>query len=159
MKLQLDLQVASAAADLPDRDAFARWARAALQGHRQCAEISLRVVDEDESASLNATYRQQPHATNVLSFPAELPAELGLELLGDLVICAPVVQREAAAQGKPAQDHWAHMTVHGTLHLLGFDHVEAQDADIMEGQEISVLSRLNIPNPYACAEDSTQNHG
>ena len=97
---------------------------------------------------LNHDYRGKTGPTNVLSFPAGLPEDLGLPLLGDIVICTPIVRQEAADQGKPAQAHWAHMTVHGTLHLLGYDHIEDEDARIMESMETAILASLHFPCPY-----------
>ncbi len=147
--LTLDV-VLQTTAPCPASADLEHWAAAALQaaGHRQPAEISLCLVDEAESRELNHRYRQQDKATNVLSFPAELPAELQLPLLGDLVICAPVVAEEAAAQGKDPQAHWAHMVVHGTLHLLGYDHIDQEEAARMEALETRILAGLHYPDPY-----------
>lgn len=111
-------------------------------------ELSIRIVDEAEIAELNATYRNKSGPTNVLSFPADLNQDIPLLLLGDIVISAPTILREAREQGKTAQAHWAHMIVHGTLHLLGFDHQNAEEAGIMEAIETSILSRLAFPAPY-----------
>lgn len=111
-------------------------------------ELSLRIVDETEMRGLNARFRGRDYATNVLSFPADLPAELDLPLLGDIAICAPVVRREAAAQGKAADAHWEHMIVHGTLHLLGHDHENTAEAERMEALERQVLAHLGRPDPY-----------
>lgn len=115
---------------------------------RRNGEISLRIVDADEGQSLNRRYRERDYATNVLSFPVELPPGLKSPLLGDLVICAPVVAREAPQQGKSLRDHYAHLTIHGTLHLLGYDHEDDEDAERMESIERLVLSRLGIDDPY-----------
>jgi len=134
---------------VPEEAAFARWAAAALAGRRAGAELAVRIVDEAESAALNATYRHRQGPTNVLSFPAELPAGVPLALLGDLVICAPVVAQEAREQGKPAEAHWAHLVVHGCLHLLGFDHEAEAEAEAMESLERSILAGLGFPDPYA----------
>lgn len=146
--LELDLQIASAAGGVPDMADFHRWTEAALVGRRDGAELSIRVVDEVEGRQLNRDYRGKDYATNVLSFPAELPEEIGLPLLGDLVLCAPVVMREAQEQRKPADAHWAHLAVHGCLHLLGFDHDTESEADIMEALETEILARLGYPDPY-----------
>lgn len=148
MNLQVDIQRESADPG-PDTEDLRRWIAAALDSRRNAdTEISLRLVDEPEMAALNETWRGKPGATNVLSFPADLPAGLGLPLLGDIVICAPVVQREAQEQGKPAIAHWAHMTVHGTLHLLGYDHLENSEAEAMEALETQILASLDFPCPY-----------
>lgn len=133
---------------VPDKADFRRWIGAALDGLRDAAEVSIRIVDEDEGRALNLQWRARDHATNVLSFPADLPPELGLPLLGDLVLCAPVVAREAREQGKPEPDHWAHLTVHGVLHLIGHDHLEPAEADVMEDLERTILARLGIRDPY-----------
>tara|TARA_R110001599_G_scaffold61708_7_gene171705 strand:- start:18729 stop:19220 length:492 start_codon:yes stop_codon:yes gene_type:complete len=157
--LDLDLQIACEAGDLPSQAQFESWAKAALQAHRDDAELSIRLVDIAESAELNLQYRQKIGPTNVLSFPADLPPELELPLLGDLAICKQVVEREAAEQGKACHDHWAHMVIHGTLHLLGYDHIDDDEAEIMEALEISLLKTLKISNPYTpICEDSTQNY-
>ena len=149
MNLHVDIQSASSE-PVPDEVEIHKWIAAALRNRstQESVEISVRLVDSDEMAKLNNTYRGKPGPTNVLSFPANLPADLDLPLLGDIVICAPVVITEASQQGKTASAHWAHMTVHGTLHLLGYDHVEEQDAVIMEALESTILSDLNINCPY-----------
>ena len=148
MTIELEVQRATRFEPVPDDPAFLLWVTTALQG-RTGAELSIRVVGRDESRRLNQRYRGKDAATNVLSFPADLPAEIGLPLLGDIVICAPLVAAEAAAQGKPADDHWAHLTIHGVLHLLGYDHQEAAEAAEMEGLEISLLASIGIADPYA----------
>lgn len=151
MNIHVDVQSATGE-PCPEEEDIRGWITAVLLGQRDTdtdTEISLRIVDEDEMATLNANYRGKAGATNVLSFPADLPEDLALPLLGDIVICAPVVRREAAQQGKPLLAHWAHMTVHGTLHLLGFDHVEEQQAATMESLETRVLATLNFPCPYS----------
>jgi len=146
--IDLDLQIASAASGLPAEDDFRSWVEAALAGRRAEAELTIRVVDAEESAELNGTYRHKQGPTNVLSFPFEAPPGVELPLLGDIVICAPVVAREAAEQGKTAAAHWAHMTVHGCLHLLGYDHIAPDEAEIMESLERDVLSALGYADPY-----------
>jgi len=147
--IELDLQVACVAAELPAREAFEAWAAAALAGEdRDAAELTIRIVDAAESAELNRRYRHRSGPTNVLSFPFEAPPGIELPLLGDLVICAPVVAREAAGQGKPAAAHWAHMVVHGILHLLGYDHLEEEEAAGMEALETAILARIGYPDPY-----------
>lgn len=154
MKLELDLQLALEDGDtrLPDEQAFHQWVQQALSGVRDEAELTIRIVGLDESAELNQTYRQKSGPTNVLSFPFECPPGVALPLLGDLVICAPVVEREAAEQGKPVQAHWAHMVIHGVLHLLGHDHMDEIEAEQMEGLEIDLLASLGYANPYIDTE-------
>ncbi|MGB3391894.1 MAG: rRNA maturation RNase YbeY [Stenotrophomonas sp.] len=137
-------------AGLPAPASFRRWVEAALRGarRRKDAELSIRIIDAEEGRALNRDYRGKDHATNVLSFPAELPPGVPLPLIGDLAICAPVVQREAAEQGKRLRDHWAHLTIHGVLHLLGYDHMEEAEAEAMEALETRILAGLGIPDPY-----------
>jgi len=141
--------------EAPDDDSFRRWVNAALLGSGLTLgaepEISIRINDLDEMTTLNATYRQKQGPTNVLSFPSQLPEVVESELLGDIVICAPVVTREAQEQHKSSESHWAHMTVHGVLHLLGFDHIDDDEAEIMEQLEIAILAQLEYPNPYDTA--------
>lgn len=137
--------------DIPPEEDFRHWvntAMALLASRNGKRALAIRIIDEAESASLNTTYRGRQGATNVLSFPAspELPSQLGI--LGDLAICAPVVAREAREQGKAVRAHWAHMTVHGVLHLNGYDHEEPAAADEMENLEILILRELNFPDPY-----------
>lgn len=140
---------ASCEPGVPAEAEFRRWIEAALADRRPGTELAIRIVDESEGAELNATYRHKQGATNVLSFPAELPAGVPLAVLGDLVICAPVVTREAREQGKPPEAHWAHLVVHGCLHLLGFDHEAETEAAEMEALERSILARMGYPDPYA----------
>jgi probable rRNA maturation factor len=144
--LNLEVQIASDAPDLPDEAAFNRWAQAALK--REAAELVIRIVDEAESAELNGRYRHKSGPTNVLSFPFEAPPGIETDLLGDLVICAPVVEREARAQGKSLTAHWAHMVVHGVLHLEGYDHIEESEAEQMESEEVAILRGLGYDHPY-----------
>lgn len=149
MSLTLDIQSACSE-PVPEEEDLRSWITAALASQTPGGdtEISLRIVDSAEMARLNSTYRGKEGPTNVLSFPAQLPADLGLPLLGDIVICAPVVEAEAIAQNKPATAHWAHMAVHGTLHLLGYDHVDEQEANAMEALESAILATLDYPCPY-----------
>ena len=135
---------------VPAEDDLRLWVTTALHDRtsREQVEVSVRIVDTPEMAQLNETYRGKKGATNVLSFPADLPPELELPLLGDIVICAPVVVAEATQQGKSASAHWAHMTVHGTLHLLGYDHIEEDDAATMEALETTILRQLDYSCPY-----------
>ena len=150
--LDLAVSYATARGGVPASTSFRRWVAAALHGRSGEAELSIRIVGEDEGRALNRDYRGKDYATNVLSFPAELPEGLPrgvkLAVLGDLVICAPVVAREAAAQGKRLNDHYAHLTVHGTLHLLGWDHETDADAEAMEALERRILAGLGVADPY-----------
>ncbi len=143
-------QVACEADMVPSRARVERWVAAVLAGHRDEAEVVVRVVTAEEGRQLNSNYRGRDYATNVLSFPFEAPPGFDEDLpeLGDLVICAEVVADEAAEQGKPPEHHWAHMVVHGTLHLLGYDHMEEVEALEMEGTEQRILAGLGIPDPY-----------
>lgn len=136
---------------LPSPLSFRRWVEAALAGakRRKPAELAIRIVGTREGRTLNRQYRSKDYATNVLSFPVELPPGVSLPLIGDLAICAPVVAREAREQGKVAHAHWAHMTVHGVLHLLGYDHIEDDEAQAMETLEKRILAKLGIDDPYA----------
>ncbi len=149
MSITLDLQLASEAPNLPTEAQFQLWLEAAISPFQEIAEVTVRIVDEEESQQLNFDYREKDKPTNVLSFPFELPPGVEeLPLLGDLVICAQVVAAEAAGQGKELDHHWAHMVVHGCLHLLGFDHINDEDAEQMEAEEILILQQLGIKNPY-----------
>lgn len=132
----------------PDQEHIQRWVDAALDGFDQDTEVVVRIVDEQESAELNGQYRHKPGPTNILSFPVDVPEGIELDLLGDLVICAPVLEREALEQHKTLADHWAHIIVHGVLHLLGYDHIDETQAELMESKEITILNTLNIQNPY-----------
>ena len=146
--VQIDLQINSESADLPALEELESWAKAAVGEHREEAEISVVIVDTDEGAGLNQQWRGKEGPTNVLSFPSDLPEELPLPLLGDLVICAPVVEREAKEQQKTLKSHWAHMIVHGTLHLLGYDHIQDDEAEEMESLETTIMQQLGYPDPY-----------
>jgi probable rRNA maturation factor len=146
---RVDLQRASDCERTPPADAIRRWARAALEAAGDGGSLCIRIVDEPESARLNATYRNTHTPTNVLSFPADLiDPRSGAPVLGDLAICAPLVAREADEQGKTLADHWAHLVVHGVLHLLGYDHQHEVEAVAMEGREIEILQGLGVANPY-----------
>lgn len=149
MNPQVDLQLESDAQGLPSIEQFQRWVALALEGRRSRGEVCIRIVDLEESRTLNREYRGKDKPTNVLSFPFEAPPGIPLELIGDLVICAPVVEQEAQEQGKKPLDHWAHMVIHGTLHLLGFDHIKEDEAEQMEALERALLARLEIADPYA----------
>jgi probable rRNA maturation factor len=142
-EFSLSVQFASEADELPARAQIRRWVAAALE---HPAEITVRIVDAEEAQALNHDYRDKAYVPNVLTFEygEVMPGVLG----GDVVICAPVVEREAREQGKSLQHHFAHLTVHGVLHLQGYDHIEPADADIMESRETAILERFHIPNPY-----------
>jgi probable rRNA maturation factor len=128
---------------------FRKWAAAAVEGRILRGDLAIRVVDTKEARSLNRHYRGKDYATNVLSFPADLPPEMQVPLLGDLVICAPVVAKEAAEQGKSLAAHYAHLTIHGVLHLLGLDHEDEREAEAMERIERELLADLGYADPYA----------
>ena len=133
---------------VPAATSFRRWAAAAAQGRIKRADLAIRLVDAKEGRALNRHYRGKDYATNVLSFPVELPEGVTLPLLGDLVICAPVVAKEALEQGKPLNAHYAHLTIHGVLHLLGLDHEDDREAEAMEQIERDILATLGLPDPY-----------
>ncbi len=150
--MNIDLQIASDNPPLPSQQQFEQWVELACP-QRLKAELVVRLVDEDESAELNLSYRQKKGSTNVLSFPFERPEGLPDDVLiddclGDLVICVPVVKQQAEEQGKTVTDHWAHLVIHGCLHLQGYDHIEEKDANVMEGLEIELLNSVGIANPY-----------
>lgn len=151
MNTRITVQHATRLRGLPSQKKFQLWVVAALRsaGDRRRAELAIRLVNEAEGRRLNREWRHKDHATNVLAFPAKLPKTLRSPLLGDLVICAPVVRREAAEQGKPLEAHWAHLTVHGTLHLLGYDHAAKRQAAEMESLETTILAKLGFPDPYS----------
>lgn len=145
----IDLQIASENIDdLPTLEQIEQWATAAVQPESDDVEMTVRIVDEAESQALNRTYRAKDRPTNVLSFPFECPTEVSLPLLGDLVICRQVVEYEAAEQKKPLMAHWAHMVVHGSLHLLGYDHIDDTEAEEMESLETKIMQGLGFVDPY-----------
>ncbi len=149
MSLAVDISVAPEVSDdLPANTDFEAWLVAALNGRADAAELSLRIVGEEEGRQLNQRYRNRDYATNVLSFPAESLTGVTPQPLGDLVLCAPVVQREAQEQGKSLAAHWAHLCVHGALHLVGFDHEQEDEARAMEGLEVEILARMGYQDPY-----------
>jgi probable rRNA maturation factor len=148
MTVSIEVQRASASKQIPAKARLVRFAAAALDGRRHSAGLVIRVVDEPESHALNLQFRGIDRATNVLSFPFEAPPQVTSDHIGDLVICATVVECEAAEQAKPPEAHWAHMVVHGVLHLLGYDHQTDADAETMEALEIAILGRLGFPSPY-----------
>ena len=146
--IDLVVQNAASGPDIPLEKDFQLWVKAALADHAGDAAVTLRLVDEQEARELNQRFRKKDYATNVLSFPADLPEMIELPDLGDIVVCAPVVAREAHEQGKSVNEHWAHLVIHGVLHLLGHDHEEQAQAAEMESIEIAVLKSLGISNPY-----------
>ena len=149
MKLRLSVQYGVTRAGLPADYSLRRWAHVALKGlRRRRVALGMRIVGNAESAELNGRFRRKSCPTNVLSFPFEAPPGARSDILGDLVICAPVVRREARAQRKPVDAHWAHMVVHGILHLRGYDHRKRQDAAVMEKMEIRLLKKLGYADPY-----------
>ena len=152
MQTELEIQRVTTVLNLPDDGQFQRWVETALAGKSTGCNLTIRIVDEQEAQRFNRDYRNKDYATNVLSFPAELPEGLPAEVrqsqLGDLLICAPVVVREANEQVCAESDHWAHLTIHGILHLLGYDHEQSDDACIMESLETAMLAKLGISDPY-----------
>ncbi|MBA0167671.1 MULTISPECIES: rRNA maturation RNase YbeY [Pectobacterium] len=150
----LDLQIASEPIQgLPEEKDFQRWLEGVLPQFQEVAEVTIRIVDEAESRDLNNTYRGKDKPTNVLSFPFEAPPEVELPLLGDLIICRQVVEQEAAEQEKTVEEHWAHMVVHGSLHLLGYDHIEDSEAEEMEALETEIMQSMGYADPYLAEKD------
>lgn len=148
-RAEIDLQLASTQAGIPSHESMQTWVDAVLAHHDLTdQELTIRVVDEAESQQLNHEYRGKDKPTNVLSFPFEAPPGIEMNLLGDLVVCVQVVEQEAEQQKKALEHHWAHMIVHGTLHLLGYDHIEDNQAEEMESLEIQLLAKLSIDDPY-----------
>lgn len=148
MSAHIEVQFAWCSGELPSESEVVTWAAEVLHGCGGEQEVTVRIVDEAESAQLNETYRCARGPTNVLSFPIEPICGVDAPMLGDLAICAPVMLREAREQGKSIRAHCAHMVVHGTLHLLGYDHQNEEDAWRMESEEIAILSRLGFADPY-----------
>lgn len=148
-KIILDLQIATSDSnDIPSQDKIQQWLTFILPQFVNEAELTIRIVDEQESQYLNNLYRHKDKPTNVLSFPFESPVEMETPLLGDLVICKQIVQKEAQEQNKSLESHWAHMIVHGCLHLLGYDHIDDNEAQEMESIEIDIMADLGFANPY-----------
>jgi probable rRNA maturation factor len=150
--IKLDYQNASTEQQIPSEKQCFDWLQQLLPEFQEVSELTIRIVDENESQALNHQYRGKEKPTNVLSFPSEVPAyiteEMEFPLLGDLVICAQVVNRESQEQNKTFDAHWAHMLLHGCLHLLGYDHIEDGEAQEMEALEIEILQKMGFPNPY-----------
>jgi len=153
-EVELDMQIAFINDEglfVPEEEKLKGWIGETLSkaGYRKPdATISLRIVDEEEIRELNKDYRKIDRPTNVLSFPYETLPDVDINLLGDVVVCANVMEAEAQEQSKPSESHWAHIIIHGTLHLLGYDHQTSEQAEEMESLEIDILSKFNIPNPY-----------
>lgn len=148
-KIILDLQIATSDSnDIPSQDKIQQWLTFILPQFVNEAELTIRIVDEQESQYLNNLYRHKDKPTNVLSFPFESPVEMETPLLGDLVICKQIVQKEAQEQNKSLELHWAHIIVHGCLHLLGYDHIDDNEAQEMESIEIDIMAALGFANPY-----------
>jgi probable rRNA maturation factor len=156
MMVELEVQRATNSVTTPDDKQFRLWVEHAVAQTEHDQTLTIRIVDEEEGRRFNREYRSKDYATNVLSFPMELPEGLPAEIeqsqMGDLLICAPVVEREAIDQGKPEINHWAHLTIHGVLHLLGYDHEQPDDEQVMEALEKNILARLDIPDPYLINE-------
>ncbi|GIU42696.1 endoribonuclease YbeY [Shewanella sairae] len=146
--IDLDVQIAVEGFTLPSTAELELWVKTAIRDTMSEAELTIRIVEVEESQSLNSTYRGKDKPTNVLSFPFEAPPGIELPLLGDLVICAAVVEQEAIDQNKPLIAHWAHIVVHGCLHLLGYDHIEDVEAEEMESLETQLIESLGYINPY-----------
>ena len=146
--MELEVQYVSVLDGLPSVQQLEQWAKAALLDRKSRQELNVRIVDADESQQLNKEYRGKDKPTNVLSFPFEAPPGVNANILGDLVICAPVVRHEALEQGKTESSHWAHMVVHGMLHLQGYDHENDADAEEMESREVSIMKQLDFDDPY-----------
>ena len=154
------IENASGVEEIPDATTMRGWITAALPPNcDNDLELSVRIVDIDEMTELNYQYRHKNKPTNVLSFPAELPDGIDLPLLGDIAICAPVVEQEAREQGKTSAAHWAHMLVHGTLHLRGYDHIDEAEADEMEALETTIMTGLGFPPPYDPTATESANTG
>ncbi|MDE1477906.1 rRNA maturation RNase YbeY [Xenorhabdus bovienii] len=150
----LDLQIACENPEgLPDEALFQRWLESVLPQFQAESEVTIRLVDEAESHDLNLTYRGKDKPTNVLSFPFEAPPEVELPLLGDLIICRQVVEQEAEEQQKTVEEHWVHMVIHGSLHLLGYDHIEDDEAEEMESLETEILQKMGYADPYLAEKE------
>lgn len=149
----IDLQVACSADNLPSVEQFQLWIDSTLSSlaegkSQKIFELTVRLAEIEESQQLNHEYRGKNKPTNVLSFPFEVPEGIELNLLGDLIICSDIVKQEANEQNKAIIDHWAHLVIHGCLHLVGFDHISDDEAEEMEAIEISILANLGVNNPY-----------
>lgn len=154
MPATLDYQLACDDHPVPSSHDVQTWLDAIFaQQHLNSGEVTVRIVASAEGKELNHAYRQKDYATNVLSFPFDAPQGVSIDFLGDIVVCAEVINREAEQQQKQRQHHWAHMIVHGMLHLLGFDHIDDIDAEQMEAKEVEILNKLGIDDPYKVVND------
>ncbi len=144
----LEFQIESQSSKLPKHEQFQYWVDTVLTDNSQDSEIVIRIVDEQEMTQFNEQYRHKIGPTNILSFPSDLPEDIDSPLLGDLLICAPVMEQESFQQGKKLEHHWAHIIFHGILHLLGYNHIEQNEAEEMESLEVKLLNTINIANPY-----------
>jgi probable rRNA maturation factor len=158
MSYLIDIQHASDEAIPVSDELLIKWAEVALFEHRDSAELTLRIVNTEEIMQLNNDYRDQNKATNVLAFPSDIPdtIELDYPLLGDVIICPAVLEKESLEQRKPLQEHWAHIVIHGILHLLGYDHIKDDDAEVMQALETKLLAKLGFTNPYQIEEDEVE---
>jgi probable rRNA maturation factor len=153
MTVHIDIEYATQCENCPNGKDIKSWALTVLQEHRPSCSLTIKIVDEEEMILLNRTYRKKEKSTNVLSFACQLPQYLKGDILGDIAICAPVVQREAIHQNKSLISHWAHLVVHGVLHLLGYDHEKESDAIVMEDLESTLLKELGFPDPYGAEKN------
>ena len=144
----VDIQIESQSKQLPSTDQFQAWVDTVLVHDDEDSDVVIRIVDEAEMIQFNQQYRQKEGTTNILSFPFDAPDEVETTLLGDLLICAPVIENEALLQNKKLAHHWSHIVIHGVLHLLGYDHINDDEAKEMEALEIKMLSTIGIANPY-----------
>ena|SRR5438132_347841 len=152
MPALLHLQVNLSDSNIPQEHEFQLWLDILLSREKRPLEVNILIVDTEEGAQYNQTYRHKVGPTNVLSFPFEQPEGLDLPILGDIVLCAPVILSEANAQKKSLKAHYAHLTIHGCLHLLGYDHIKEEDANQMEALEVNIMNKLEYPNPYENGE-------
>ena len=148
MTAKINVAYLSNALELPTEATIAHWAQAALEGYERDVEVGVRIVDESEIIELNQRFRKKAEPTNVLSFPFEDPPGTQSDVLGDVVVCAPIVSSQAQMEGKPISAHWAHMVVHGIMHLRGYGHESTEEADAMEHMETRILESLGYPDPY-----------
>ena len=149
MSIDINVQYAINIPGLPTENEIKQWVNTSLDSLADNAELTLRIVDEEEGKHLNEQWRKSSGPTNVLSFSYNNDDKAGSSVHGDIVICAPVIAREAVEQRKPLNAHWAHMVIHGVLHLLGYDHIDSEDTEKMEALEKKILDKLGIPDPYS----------